>query len=85
MNHTKTKSVRKNKSEELEIELELDCGLVCDFVPDFRVHQNKNTSNHSSVQWRLSSTGTPFNVGILRDELQDEITTDTTILGGSDV
>ena len=83
MNHSKTKGVRKNKSEELEIELELESGLIVDFIPDFRMQQN--TSDHSSVQWRLPGPGTPVNVGILCDELQDEITIYTPISGGSDV
>ena len=83
MNHTATKGVRKNKSEEVEIELELDCGLVCDFVPDFRVQQN--TSDIQSVQWRLSGPGTPIDVEFLCEELSDEISTDTTIPGSSDV
>ena len=75
--------MRKNKSEEMEIELELESGLVVDFIPDFRVQQN--TSDIKSVQWRLPGPGTPFNVGILRNEFQDEISTDTTIPGSSDV
>ena len=83
MNHSKTKGVRKNKSEELEIELELESGLIVDFIPDFRMQQN--TSDIKSVQWRLSGPGTPGNVGILCDELQDEITIYTPISGGSDV
>ena len=83
MNHSKTKGVRKNKSEELEIELELESGLIVDFIPDFRMQQN--TSDHSAVQWRLPGPGTPVNVGILCDELQDEITIYTPISGGSDV
>ena len=83
MNHSKTKGVRKNKSEELEIELELESGLIVDFIPDFRVQQN--TSDIKSVQWRLPGPGTPVNVGILCDELQDEITIYTPIFSGSDV
>ena len=77
--------MRKNKSEELEmeIELELESGLVVDFIPDFRMQQN--TSDIKSVQWRLSGPGTPINVEFLRDELQDEITPDTTISGSSNV
>ena len=85
MNPTRIKSVRKNKSEELEmeIELELESGLVVDFIPDFRMQQN--TSDIKSVQWRLSSRTTPINVEFLCDELQDEITPDTTISGSSNV
>ena len=85
LNHSKTKGVRKNKSEELEmeIELELESGLVVDFIPDFRMQQN--TSDHSAVQWRLPGPGPPVNVGILCDELQDEITIYTPIFSGSDV
>ena len=62
--------MRKNKGEEVEIELELESGVVCDFVPDFRMQQN--TADHSDLLWRLPSTGTPINVGVLCDELQDE-------------
>ena len=85
MNPIKIKGVRKNKSEEMEmeIELELESGLVCDFVPDFRVQQN--TSDIGAVQWRLPSRGTPINVGILCDELQAEISPDTPIFSGSNV
>ena len=85
MNPTRIKSVRKNKSEELEmeIELELESGLVVDFIPDFRMQQN--TSDIKSVQWRLSGPGTPINVGVLCEELSGEITTDTPIFSGSDV
>ena len=85
MNPTRIKSVRKNKSEELEmeIELELESGLVVDFIPDFRMQQN--TSDHSSVQWRLPGPGTPVNVEFLHDEFQDEITIYTPIFSGSDV
>ena len=85
LNHTKTKGVRKNKSEEveMEIELELESGLVCDFIPDFRVQQN--TSDIKSVQWRLSNTGTPINVEFLCNELQDEITIYPTIFSGPNV
>ena len=75
--------MRKNKSEEVEIELELESGLVCDFVPDFRVQQN--TSDIKSVQWRLSGPGTPIDVEFLCEELSGEISPDTTILGGPDV
>ena len=85
MNPTRIKSVRKNKSEELEmeIELELESGLVVDFIPDFRMQQN--TSDIKSVQWRLSGPGTPINVEFLCDELPTEISTDTPIFSGSDV
>jgi len=85
MNPTIIKSVRKNKSEEpeMEIELELESGLIVDFIPDFRVQQN--TSDHSAVQWRLPGPGTPFDVGVLCDELQDEITIYTPIFGGPNV
>ena len=83
MNHSKTKGVRKNKSEELEIELELESGLIVDFIPDFRMQQN--TSDHSAVQWRLPGPRTQIDVEFLCDELQDEITIYTPISGGSDV
>ena len=82
MNHTETKSVR-NKSEEIEIELELESGLIVDFVPDFRVQQN--TSDISAVQWRLSGTGTPLDVELLRNELQGEESIYTTIFSCTDL
>ena len=69
---------------EMEIIFELeDSDLECVFEPDFRVQQN--TSDIKSVQWRLPSPGTPIDVEFLCEELSDEITTDTTILGGSNV
>ena len=68
---------------ELEIELTLESGLVCDFVPDFRVQ--KNRADHSALQWRVSGPGTPINVEFLCDELQDEESTDTTVFNGSNV
>ena len=89
MNPIKIKGVRKNKSEELEmeieleLELELESGLVCDFIPDFRVQQN--TSDIKSVQWRLSGPRTPIDVEFLCEELSGEISTDTTIFSGSNV
>ena len=85
LNHSKTKGVRKNKSEELEmeIELELESGLVCDFIPDFRVQQN--TSDIKFVQWRLSGPRTPIDVEFLCEELSGEISTDTTIFSSPNV
>ena len=75
--------MRKNKGEEVEIELEFESGVVCDFVPDFRMQQN--TADHSALQWRLPSTGTPINVEFLCDEFQDEESTDSTIFSCSNV
>ena len=75
--------MRKNKGEEVEIELELESGVVCDFVPDFRMQQN--TADHSALQWRLPSTGTPINVGLLCPEFSDEESTDSTIFSCPDV
>jgi len=77
--------VTKNKSEELEleIELELESGLIVDFIPDFKLQQN--TADHSALQWRLPSTGTPINVEFLCDEFQDEESTDSTIFSCTDV
>ena len=85
LNHTKTKGVRKNKSEEVEkeIELELESGLVCDFIPDFRVQQN--TSDIGAVQWRLPGPRTPIDVEFLCEELSGEISTDTTIFSSPNV
>ena len=68
----------------MEIKFELEnSDLDCVFDPDFRVQQN--TSDIKSVQWRLSSPGTPINVEFLRDELQDEITIYPTTFGGPNV
>jgi len=75
--------MRGNKGEKVEVELEFDDGFVCSFEPDFRVQ--KNTADHSAVQWRLSGTGNPVNMGILRDEFQEEITIYPPIFSGSDV
>ena len=82
-NPTKTKGVRKNKSEELEIELELESGLVVDFIPDFRVQQN--TADHNAVQWRLSNGKHPGDMGILCREFQNEESIYTIIFSGPDV
>ena len=59
-------------NNEVEIELTLDSGLVCDFIPDFKL--STNYTDETKVSWRLPGTGTPINVGVLCDELQDEIT-----------
>ena len=75
--------MRKNKGEEVEIELEFESGVVCDFIPDFGMLQN--TADYSALQWRLSGTGTPFNVEFLCDEFQDEESTDSTIFSCPDV
>lgn len=83
MNHSETKGVRKNKSEELEMEIELESGLVVDFIPDFRMQQN--TSDIGAVQWRLPGPGTPINVEFLCDELQNEESIYPPIFSGSDV
>ena len=42
-----------DKDEEIHIELELDCGLVVDFLPDWRMPA-KTHADHSKVRWQLS-------------------------------
>ena len=44
--------------------------IECDFTPDFGL--STNYTDEAQVSWRLPSTGTPINVGVLCDELQDE-------------
>ena len=70
-------------NSEVEIELTLDSGLVCDFIPDFRLQQN--TADHTAVSWGLSGTGTPLNVVVLCNEFYDESPIDTTIFSCADV
>ena len=67
----------------MEIELELDNGFICDFEPDFRVQTN--TTDQAKVSWRLPGRGTPINVGILCDELQDKGSIYPTIRRSKDV
>ena len=85
LNHTKTKGVRKNKSEEveMEIELELESGLVCDFIPDFRVQQN--TSDETQVSWGLPNSKSQGNVVVLFPEFSDESAIYTIAPDGTDV
>ena len=70
-------------NSEVEIELTLDSGLVCDFIPDFRLQQN--TADHTAVSWGLSGTGTPLNVVVLCDEFYVQSPTDPTFPSGSNV
>jgi len=70
-------------NNEVEIELTLESGLVVDFLPEFRMQQN--TADHSSVQWRLSSSRDASDVVILRDELQAEESIHSTIFSSTDV
>jgi len=69
---------------EMEIKFELEnSDIECVFTPDFRMQQN--TADHSALQWRLPSTGTPINVGVLCEEFSTEISTDSTIFSCPDV
>ena len=69
---------------EMEIKFELEnSDIECVFTPDFRMQQN--TADHSALQWRLPSTGTPINVGVLCEEFPTEISTDSTIFSCPDV
>jgi len=43
-----------DKDEEIHIEFELDCGLVVDFIPDWRMPA-KTHADHSKVRWQLSN------------------------------
>ena len=54
---------------EIIFELE-DSDIECVFTPDFRL--STNYTDEAKVSWRLPGTGTPINVGVLCDELQDE-------------
>ena len=83
MNHTKIKSVRKPKSENIEIELELESGLVVDFVPDFRMQTN--ISDQTNLSWGLSNSKSQGNVVILFPEFPDESTIYTIGPDGTDV
>ena len=67
---------------EITFELE-DSNIECNFEPDFRVQAN--TSDLSSVQWRLPNRKSSLNVGILCEEFSDEVTPDTTIFSCPDV
>ena len=69
---------------EMEIKFELEnSDIECVFTPDFRMQQN--TADHSALQWRLPSTGTPINVEFLCDEFQDEESPDSTFFSCPDV
>jgi len=67
---------------EITFELE-DSNIECNFEPDFRVQAN--TSDLSSVQWRLPNRKSSLNMGVLCSEFSDEISTDTPVPGGSNV
>ena len=68
----------------MEIKFELEnSDIECDFVPDFRV--SANYTDQTKVSWRLPGTGTPINVGVLCDELQDESTIYSSVPGRTDV
>ena len=83
MNHTKIKSVRKPKSENIEIELELESGLVVDFVPDFRMQTN--TSDETQVSWGLPNSKSQGNVVLLFPEFSDQSTVYPITPDGTDV
>ena len=54
-----------------KIKFELEgSDIECDFTPDFGL--STNYTDEAKVSWRLPGTGTPINVGVLCDELQDE-------------
>ena len=53
----------------IKFELE-DSDIEFDFTPDFGL--STNYTDEAKVSWRLPGRGTPINVGVLCDELQDE-------------
>jgi len=55
-------------NSELEIELTLESGLVCDFVPDFKL--SANYADKDKVSWRLSNDLTKIDVGVLFPSIQ---------------
>jgi hypothetical protein len=57
-------------NNDLQIELTLESGLVCDFVPDFKL--STNYADKDKVSWRLSDQLTSVNVGLLFPEFQTE-------------
>ena len=67
-----------------KIKFELEgSDIECDFTPDFGL--STNYTDEAQVSWRLPGKGTPINVGVLCDELQDEITIYPTITRSKDV
>jgi len=68
-----------------EIELILDSGFVCVFVPDFRVSNKANTSDHSAVCWRLSSDEVAADMGVLPGTISKKHSVHTTSIGDTDV
>jgi hypothetical protein len=70
VNPTEIKIVRKPKSEELEIEFTLESGLVCDFVPDFKL--STNYADETQVSWRLSDKRSSNYVGNVFPSIQIE-------------
>ena len=68
----------------MRIKFELEnSDIECDFTPDFRV--SANYTDETKISWRLPIRGTPINVGVLPPEFSDEISTDTSVPGRSDV
>ena len=67
---------------EIIFELE-DSDIECVFTPDFRL--SANYTDETKISWRLPGTGTPINVGVLCDELQDESTIYPSVPGRTDV
>tara|TARA_R110002051_G_C8348232_1_gene439643 strand:+ start:210 stop:431 length:222 start_codon:yes stop_codon:yes gene_type:complete len=60
-----------------------DSDIEFDFTPDFGL--STNYTDETKVSWRLPSRGTPVNVGVLCDELQDEGSIHPTIRRSKDV
>ena len=60
-----------DKDEEIHIELELDCGLVVDFLPDWRM-PTKTHADHSKVRWQLSNRPNKNSLDGLLSELEAE-------------
>jgi len=58
-------------NSELEIELTLESGLVCDFVPDFKL--SANYADKDKVSWRLSDNRSEINVGVLFPSFPTEV------------
>ena len=55
-----------DKDEEIHIEFELDCGLVVDFIPDWRMPA-KTHADHAKVRWHLSDQSDQESLdGVLR-------------------
>ena len=59
------------KDEEIHIEFELDCGLVVDFIPDWRMPA-KTHADHSKVRWQLSNGTDKDSLDGLLSELEAE-------------